>query len=102
MRKFLDDGRIEFRPTIGRRPGAGAAPRRGDAAIRAEILRMIARAPWLDASKVAVAVDRGEVSLEGEIGERRTGTALREIAGRCRGVRSVHDRLQLTDGPEPR
>jgi osmotically-inducible protein OsmY len=102
MRKFLDDGRIEFRPTAGRRPETGSARARGDAAIRAEILRTIARAPWVDASNVAIAVNGGEVSLEGRITERRTRTALREIVGRCRGVRAVHDRLQLAGGPEPR
>jgi osmotically-inducible protein OsmY len=90
MRKFLDDGRIEFRPTTG-----------SDKAIRAEILRAIARAPWLDASRVSVAVDHGEVLLEGRVAERRTRTALREIIGCCRGVRAVHDRLQLAGAPEP-
>jgi osmotically-inducible protein OsmY len=103
MRKFLDGGRIEFRPTTGtdKPAGADAERRRGDAAIRAEILRAIARAPWLDASKVSVAVDHGEVLLEGRVAERRTQTALRGIIGRCRGVRAVHDRLQLAGVPAP-
>jgi osmotically-inducible protein OsmY len=104
MRKFLDDGRIQFRPATrtDKAAGAGSGRRRGDAAIRAEILRTVARAPWLDVSKVSVTVDRGEVLLAGQIAERRTRAALREIVGHCHGVRAVHDRLHLAGPAEPR
>jgi osmotically-inducible protein OsmY len=96
MRTTLDDGRIEFRPAT---PGAPRhIGRRGDASIRAEILDRIARAPWLDLEGVAVRVERGEVTFDGEIGEQRLQVALREIASRCSGVRAVHDHLRVAEG----
>ena len=91
MRSFLDDGRIEFRPAKSAPVGA----RLRDASIRAAILDEIARLPWLDFAGVAVKVVRGEVAFEGEVAERRLRFALREIAGRCRGVQAVHDRLRI-------
>ena len=96
MHSSLDEGRIEFHPASPVTPGAiRLAGHRGDASIRAEILGEIARAPWLDLGGVAVAVDRGEVVLEGEIAERRLLIAARDIAARCRGVQAVHDRLRV-------
>ncbi|HSD43649.1 MAG TPA: BON domain-containing protein [Burkholderiales bacterium] len=89
MREFLDDGRIEFRPA------------RRDAQIRAEILSCLARAPWLDTRGVAVRVERGEVRLEGSVPERRTAQAVREIAARCAGVRSVAAHLRVARRPDP-
>lgn len=77
-------------------PGAARiAALRGDASIRAEILHALAKAPWLEAGGVMVAVNRGEVLLEGRVPEPRVRTALQEIAARCRGVRALHDRLQV-------
>jgi len=83
MGEFLDDGRIEFRPA------------RRDAQIRADILSCLARAPWLDTRGVAVHVERGDVRLEGRVAERRAVRAIREIAARCTGVRSVVEHLRV-------
>lgn len=84
MREFLDDGRVEFRP----------APS-DDAQIRAEILSRLKMNPWLDASGVDVHVFGGQVRLEGRVPERKTARAIKEIAARCAGVRSVEERLQV-------
>ncbi len=96
MHRSFDEGRAEFRPAspAKRGPAPAVAPR-GDSSIRAEILDVIARAPWLDLGRVAVGVERGEVLFEGEIPERRLRIALHDIAARCRGVRAVHDRLRV-------
>ena len=88
MREFLDDGRIEFRPT------------RRDAQIRANILSCLAGAPWLDTRAVAVRVERGEVRLVGSVPERRTAQAIREIAARCAGVRNVAEHLRVAPRPD--
>ena len=97
MRDSLD----EFRPA-GTTPGAiRAVGYRGDSSIRAEILDEMAHAPWLDLGGICVSVHRGEVLFEGEIPERRLQIALREIAGRCRGVRAVHDRVRVVRGSDP-
>jgi osmotically-inducible protein OsmY len=102
MHTSLDDGRIEVRRASPPTPGAARlAGHRGDDSIRAEILDAIAQVPWLDLAGVSVTVNRGEVSFEGDIPERRLRVALREIAARCRGVRAVNDRLRVarTFGP---
>lgn len=96
MQRFLDDGRIEFRsPPLSTSGAARLAGHRGDGSIRAEILREIAHATWLDLAGVSVSVDRGEVALDGEVVERRLRIAAREIVARCRGVRAIHDRLRV-------
>ncbi len=80
---------------------ARAARHRRDSSIRAEMLDEIAHAPWLDLGGISVAVHRGEVLFEGEIPERRLRVALREIAGHCRGVRALHDRVRVVRGSGP-
>jgi osmotically-inducible protein OsmY len=37
----------------------------------------------------------GQVRLEGRVPERKTARAIKEIAARCAGVRSVDERLQV-------
>jgi osmotically-inducible protein OsmY len=84
MREFLDDGRIEFGPA-----------RSDDAQIRAEILSCLAKSPSLDTRGVDVHVFGGQVRLEGRVPERKTARAIKEIAARCAGVRSVEERLRV-------
>ena len=97
MHNSLDEHRVEFCPAVPATPGPPqVAESRDDASIRAEILDAIAHAAWLELGGIAVTVNHGEVLLDGEISERRLRPALREIAGRCCGVRAVYDRLRVT------
>ena len=51
----------------------------------------------LDASKVRVSVDGGEVTLEGTVKSRREKRMAEDVAEGVRGVRDVHNRLRVED-----
>jgi osmotically-inducible protein OsmY len=90
MRESLDEGRVEFLPAAPARTAARVAR---DAAIRAEIMRGFAQAPWVDTHGVSIVVTRGEVRIAGSVPEPGARQAVREIAARCGGVRAIDDRL---------
>jgi osmotically-inducible protein OsmY len=79
---------------------ASLAHRRSDKSIRDSILRAIAQASWLEVEDISVVVEHGEVQFAGSIPEPRLRAALREIARRCRGVRSVDDSLRVVGSPD--
>jgi hypothetical protein len=68
---------------------------RSDAAIGDEVVRRLTDHEALDASAIEVVVDEGEVTLKGEVADRRAKRLAEWVVEGCRGVRDVHNRLKL-------
>lgn len=81
-------------------PHRGRGPegyRRSDERIDEEICERLAANGQLDASRLRVRVDDGEVTLEGKVRDRRSKRLAEAIADTVRGVVDVHNRLMLSD-----
>jgi hypothetical protein len=93
-------GEYEYRQearAIG--PHAGRGPknwRRADERICEDINEALTRHPDIDATGIEVKVENGEVTLGGEVDDRRTKRLAEDVAERCAGVRDVHNRLRLS------
>ncbi|HEX7830142.1 MAG TPA: BON domain-containing protein [Thermoanaerobaculia bacterium] len=71
--------------------------RRDDDHIRATVNELLTQHAGIDATDVDVTVDNGEVTLNGTVGSRWQKRPAEDIAGSCRGVQDVHNRLRLAD-----
>lgn len=83
-------------------PHRGRGPegyRRSGERIDEEICERLSANGHLDASRLRVRVDDGEVTLEGKVRDRRSKRLAEAIADTVRGVVDVHNRLTLTDEP---
>lgn len=81
-------------------PHRGRGPegyRRSDERIHEEICERLSDNGRLDASRLRVRVDDGEVTLEGNVRDRRSKRLAEAIADTVRGVVDVHNRLTLSD-----
>jgi len=76
----------------------GRPPRtykRSDDRIHDEICEIVARESDLDASQVDVRVENGEVTLTGEVADRRTKRELEDVSERVFGVVDIHNQLHV-------
>ena len=82
----------------------GRGPRdykRSDDRIREDVCDQLTEDHEVDASNITIRVDKGEVTLEGTVDDRRVKWMAEEIASRCSGVVDVHNHLRIDRG-EPR
>ncbi|HEX2252676.1 MAG TPA: BON domain-containing protein [Thermoanaerobaculia bacterium] len=79
-------------------PHRGVGPKgyqRSDERILEEICDRLSAHGRLDPRGVTVTVKRGEVTLDGEVGDRRSKRLAERVAESVRGVVDVHNRLHL-------
>ena len=77
---------------------AGRGPkgyRRSDERIREDVCEMLTRDPSIDASDIEVAVKEGEVTLTGNVSDRRMKHLAEDCAERCSGVRDVTNNIRV-------
>lgn len=67
-----------------------------DDEIRADVERMLLRAPDVDIADLSVSVNDGEVTLQGAVDQLWKKFRAQEIAGIIAGVRSIDNRLAVT------
>ena len=72
--------------------------RRSDARIEEEVHEVLMRHHEIDATDVDVRVENGEVTLTGEVEDRRSKRLAEEIVERLPGVRDVHNELRARRG----
>lgn len=80
------------------RSHAGKGPKgwqRSDERIRDEVSEALARHPGIDASEIEVEVDGGEVTLRGQVDERRAKRLAEECAEDIFGVEDVQNQLRI-------
>jgi osmotically-inducible protein OsmY len=77
---------------------------RADDRIRDEVCERLADHPEIDAADLEVTVSEGEVTLQGDVHDRRMKYLVEDVADDVLGVRDVHNRLQIrrTTDPEAR
>jgi hypothetical protein len=78
----------------------GRGPRNwrpGDERIREAVNEMLTEHHDVDATDIDVSVADGEVTLTGRVSSRWEKRAAEDIAGSCRGVKDVHNRLQIAN-----
>jgi hypothetical protein len=79
----------------------GRGPRnilRSDERIADDLIERLTRNEDIDASEILVAVDAGNVTLTGEVPERRMKHLAEDLAAAVQGVRDVQNRLQVDRG----
>lgn len=85
----------------GRESHRGRAPRnyqRADESITDELIERFTDHPALDATQILLQVEDGEVTLTGEVPERRMKHLAEDIAAEVRGVGELHNRISVDDG----
>ncbi|HEY3172287.1 MAG TPA: BON domain-containing protein [Thermoanaerobaculia bacterium] len=81
-----------------RGPFTGRGPKgyvRRDERIWEEVNERLEEDGEIDATDVSVQVDKGEVTLEGKVDNRRAKRLAEDLAESVRGVRDVHNRLRF-------
>src|SRR5688572_2856673 len=71
--------------------------RPSDERIRDTVNELLTDHDGIDATDVEVTVENGEVTLQGHVGSRWEKRLAEDIAGSCRGVHDVHNRLRVAD-----
>lgn len=82
-------------------PYTGRGPegyQRSEESIRNDVCERLTRHGRLDASRIRVQVERGEVILEGEVDSRTAKRMAEDTAESVMGVRDVQNRLRIEDG----
>jgi BON domain-containing protein len=87
----------------GGQPGqhAGRGPRgyrRSDDRIREDVSEVLTRDPDVDATDIEIVVLEGEVTLSGEVDDRRIKRRAEDLIERCAGVSDVHNQLRVKRG----
>ncbi len=85
-------------------PHRGHGPdgyRRPDGRIHEDVCDRLAAHGNLDARRMTVSVEDGEVTLAGTVGDRRSKRLAEAVADTVRGVVDVHNRLRLEGGRSP-
>lgn len=72
--------------------------RRSDQRIEEDVHEMLMRHHEIDATDVDVRVENGEVTLSGEVEDRRARRLAEELVEQCQGVRDVHNELKARRG----
>ncbi len=100
-------GRIGQRSEPSWRPGesrgqfSGKGPKgyqRSDERVREDVSDILERNGELDASEIEVVVVAGEVTLQGEVTDRRGKRLAEDLIEDLPGVKQVHNRLRVGDG----
>jgi hypothetical protein len=81
-------------------PFTGRGPegyRRSEEAIRTDVCERLTRHGQLDASRIRVQVENGEVILEGQVDSRTAKRMAEDTAESVMGVRDVQNRLRIDD-----
>jgi BON domain len=89
--RIPDEGRVSYR---GRGPKNW---RRSDERIREVVNELLTEHDGIDATDIEVEVHDAEVTLTGQVGSRWEKRLAEDIAGSCRGVHDVHNRLTVAD-----
>jgi hypothetical protein len=79
-------------------PHSGKGPRsyvRSDERIYEDVCEQMTRHGELDASNIEVQVRNGEVTLTGDVPDRRTKRLAEDISDSVPGVQDIHNRLQI-------
>lgn len=79
-------------------PYTGVGPRgyrRSDGSIKDDVYRCLTRHGWLDASNIDVEVDNGEVTLWGQVQNRREKRMAEVAVEAVPGVIDIHNRLRI-------
>jgi hypothetical protein len=87
-------------PDVPRGRYTGRGPRnyvRSDERIGEELHQLLEEHGDLDATDVSVQIVEGEVTLEGEVADRRAKRLAEDIAHSLRGVRDVQNRLRIPE-----
>jgi hypothetical protein len=102
------EARVGQRSEPSWRPGessrgqfAGKGPKgykRSDERIREDVSDILERNGELDASEIEVVVVAGEVTLQGEVTQRRDKRLAEDLIEDLPGVKDVHNRLRVGDG----
>lgn len=71
--------------------------RRSDERIRESVNELLTDHDGIDATDIEVTVADAEVTLEGTVGSRWEKRLAADLAGSCRGVHDVHNRLRIAD-----
>ncbi len=82
-------------------PHSGKGPRnyvRSDERIYEDVCDSMMHYGQLDASNIEVMVQNGEVTLTGDVPDRRTKRLAEDISDSIPGVQDVHNRLQIREG----
>ncbi|HEU4700812.1 MAG TPA: BON domain-containing protein [Gemmatimonadales bacterium] len=98
--------RREAREASGLRAGAGAPRgghagrgprnwRRSDERICEDVNEALTRDPDVDATGIEVSVEHGEVTLKGDVDDRRMKRIAEDVAASVSGVHDVHNRLKV-------
>ena len=96
-----------YEPSWRQGPFAGKGPAgytRSDARIEEDVCDRLTERGDIDASHVRIQVRGGEVTLEGDVHDRRTKRAAEDVAESVGGVRQVHNQLRIethSGAPEP-
>ncbi|MCE7031538.1 BON domain-containing protein [Lysobacter sp. GX 14042] len=72
--------------------------RRSDESIADELVDRFTDHPDLDATQILLQVEDGEVTLTGEVPERRMKHLAEDIAAELHGVAELHNRIRVDDG----
>ena len=79
-------------------PYTGKGPQgyqRSDERVYEDVCDRLTENGHLDASNIRVQIEKGEVTLEGTVMDRRSKRLAEEIAESARGVRDIHNRLRV-------
>jgi osmotically-inducible protein OsmY len=87
--------RDPYRPSFRGRGPKNWRP--NDERIRDVVNELLTDHDGIDATHVEVTVENGEVTLNGVVGSRWEKRLADDIAGSCRGVHDVHNRLRVSD-----
>jgi hypothetical protein len=88
-------------PLLSKKRGAhfGKGPKgyqRSDERIHDEVCARLTRHPLIDASLTEVHVDHGEVTLTGEVHDRRMKHLTEDVVDEVAGVKEVHNQLRVS------
>jgi hypothetical protein len=100
---FLRSREQESSGMVARRQGGfyGKGPKgytRSDDRIREDVSDRLSEDDELDASEISVTVSAGEVTLEGQVPDRRSKHRAEDICDSIAGVRDVHNHLRSRKG----
>ena len=84
--------------TGGHRGRGPRSYRRSDESITDELIDRFTDHPDLDATQILLQVEGGEVTLTGEVPERRMKHLAEDIAAEVRGIGELHNRIRVDDG----
>jgi osmotically-inducible protein OsmY len=91
-------GGAEDYDITGMRSHRGKGPRnytRADDRIHDEICERLTRHPLIDASLLEVQVEKGNVTLKGEVSDRRMKYLAEEVVDDIYGVKEIHNSLRV-------